>query len=266
MKQNKYVLLLLLALTINAFAQLDQTAFFNRVNSIYHNLQLSKIENFKVQVTSDYFEFNSAEGIDHDAYSPIEFIWVKPRQLHFNRINHPQIKDTAQQKIIFQLQNEMFQELRGIFMDWQRLIGGPILYDLPEEYSMDSVGDTVHIEFGSFENNQPVKMRFYFGLNAVCFKIETIYQDIKQKIVTYPSYILIDKKWLCTEWIVKIIENGEITSGFSVLFKSGKHTESWLPVQALIQVQTRQKLNQTFTRLYKFRNLQVNQDLITSKN
>jgi hypothetical protein len=160
----------------------------------------------------------------------------------------------------------MFQELRGIFMDWQRFIGGRLLYDLPEDFTIDSVEDTVHIEFSSFENKQPVKMRFYFGLNAVCFKMETIYQNIKQKIVTYPLYVLIDKKWLCNEWIVKIIENGEITSGFSVLFKSGKHNESWLPIQALIQVQTRQKLNQTFTRLYKFRNLKVDRDLNNSKN
>ena len=266
MNHNRKILLLVLSLCVNAFAQFDETTFFNRVNSIYHHLGNSKIENFKVHITSDYFEFNSGGGIDHDEYSPIEFIWIKPRQLHFNRINHPQVTDTAQQKIIFQLQNEMFQELRGIFMDWQRFIGGRLLYDLPEDYSIDTVGDTVHIEFSSYENKQPVKMKFYFGLNAVCFKMETIYQNIKQKIVTYPTYVLLDKKWLCSEWIVKIHDKGEITSGFSVLFKSAKYKESWLPIQALIQVQTRQKLNQTFKRLYKFRNLQVDQVLNNSKN
>ena len=258
MKINKILFILCCTTWLTGFAQFDETTFFNRVNSIYHNLEDSEIKNFKIQITSDYFEYNAGKEIDHDNYSPIEFIWIKPRQLHFNRINNTQITDSAKQVVIYQLQNEMFQELRGVFMDWQRFIGGKILYDLPDEYLMDSIGDTVHIEFESFENNKPIKMKLYFGKNAICFKLETIYKDIKQKIVTYPAFILIDGKWLCNEWVVKIMQNGVINSGFSVNFQSGKYKDSWLPVQALVQVQTRQKLNQTFSRLYKFRNPEVN--------
>ena len=251
---------------MNLQAQFDQTTFFIRVNSIYHNLSDSKTENFSVSVTSDYFEYNAGEGINHDTYSPIEFVWVKPRQLHFNRINFPHGADSTQQANIFQLQNEMFRELRGIFLDWQRFIGGNLLYDMPEKYLIDSVQDTVHIVFDSFENNEPIKMKFYFGINALCLRIETIYQNINQKIITTPTYILVDGKWLCTEWIINILQNGVINSGFSVNFQSGRNNETWLPIQALIQVQTRQKLNQTFTRLYKFRNPKVNQKLNQSQN
>ena len=266
MKLNKIILFLSVIVCLNIQAQFNEEPFFNRANSIYHNLSYSEIENFSVSVTSDYFEHNSGEGIDHDTYSPIEFTWIKPRQLHFNRINFPQNADSAQKANIFQLQNEMFQELRGIFMDWQRFIGGNLLFDMPEKYAVDSAGDTVHIVFESFENNEPVKMKFYFGRNAICFRIETIYQKIRQKIITYPSYVLVDGKWLCTEWVVKIMQNGVINSGFGVTFKSGRYKETWLPVQALIQVQTRQKLNQTFSRLYKFKNLEVNQKLNELQN
>ena len=160
----------------------------------------------------------------------------------------------------------MFQELRGIFMDWQRFIGGNLLYDIPENYTLDTVGDTVHIVFDSFENNDPIKMKFYFGLNATCFRVETFYEKINQKVITYPTYILVDGKWLCTEWVIKIMQNGIINSGFSVNFKSKKYKETWLPTQALIQVQTRQKLNQTFSRLYKFKHPEVNQKLNQPKN
>ena len=265
MNQSKIIIFLVLILCLNVNAQFDKTTFFNRVNSIYHNLSDKEVENFSVSVTSDYFEFNSGKGIDHDIYSPIEFIWIKPKQLHFNRNSIPQGIDSTQKAKIFQLQNEMFQELRGIFMDWQRFIGGELLYDLPEEYQMKNTGDTVLISFDSFENNEPIEMKFYFGVNAVCLKIETIYQRINQKIITYPSYILIDGKWLCTEWTIKILQNGIINSGFSVKFQSGRHKDIWLPVQASIQVQTIKKLNQTFTRLYKFRNPVLNQKMKTTK-
>jgi len=258
MKLSKLILFVNLIVFVNAQAQFDEVSFFNRVNSIYHNLGESEIENFTVSITSDYFEYNSGKGIDHDQYSPIEFIWIKPRLLQFNRNNIPNGLNSTQLAKIFQLQNEMFRELRGIFMDWQRFIGGDILFDLPEKYIIDSVRDTVFISFDSFENNEPIKMKFYFGLNAICFKIETIYEKINQKIKTYPAYVLVDEKWLCTEWVIKILQNGIINSGFSVKFQSARYKETWLPLQALIQVQTRQKLNQTFSRLYKFRNPEAN--------
>jgi len=259
MNLTKITILFSFIVCLNIQAQIDNTTFFNRLNSIYHNLNDSDIENFSVSITSDYFEYNTEEVVDHNTYSPIEFIWVKPRQLQFNRNNLPAGVDSIQQANIFNLQNEMFQELRGIFMDWQRFIGGNILFDLPENHLINSAGDTVFISFDSFESNEPIKMKFYFGLNAVCFKIETIYPKIDQKMITYPSYVLIDGKWLCTEWIIKIVQNGIINSGFSVNFQSGRHQETWLPIQAQIQVQTRQKLNKTFTRLYKFRNPVLNQ-------
>ena len=266
MKLSKLILLANLIICLNVQAQFDETSFFNRVNSIYHNLNESEVENFTVLITSDYFEYNSGKGIDHDQYSPIEFMWIKPRLLKFNRNTAPQGLDSIQQANIFQLQNEMFQELRGIFMDWQRFIGGNILFDIPEKYTIESIGDTVFISFDSFENTKPIKMKFRFGLNAICFKIETIYQDINQKIITYPAYVLVDGKWLCTEWVIKILQNGVINSGFSVNFQSAKYKDTWLPLQALIQVQTRQKLNQTFTRLYKFRSLEVNKKIKQTQN
>jgi hypothetical protein len=266
MRKNSIILILNIIFCSDVFGQFDQQVFFNRANTIYHNLSTSDINNFSVLITSDYFEYKTGKILNHDEYAPIEFIWIKPRQLHFNRKEFPSNTDSIQQTIILQLQNEMFQELRGIFIDWQRFFGENLLYDLPAKYKIDSIDDTVHISFDSYENNEPVKLKFYFGLNALCFRIETIYQNINQKIITFPSYIYVDNKWLCSEWIVKIIQNGIINSGFSVKLKSRKYKESWLPLQALIQVQTVQKLNQTFTRLYKFKKLGVNQELKSLQN
>ena len=266
MKKSNIILLLNIIFYLNVNAQFDEQIFFNRVNSIYHNLGLSDVNKFSVLITSDNFEYQTKEIINHDEYSPIEFIWIKPRQLNLNRQSVPPNLDSTQQVKIVQLQNEMLQGLRGVFIDWQRFLGGNLLYDLPEDYRINTIDDTVHIIFDSYENNISVKMKFYFGINALCFRIETIYQNINQTINTYPIFGLVENKWLCTEWKVNIIQNGVINSGFNVTFKSGKYKESWFPVQALIRVQIRQKLNQTFTRLFKFRNLDINRNINSSQN
>jgi hypothetical protein len=76
MKPSKILLFVCLGVYTNVFAQFDETTFFNRVKSIYHNLGDSETENFSVSVTSDYFEFNAGKGVDHDTYSPIKFRWL----------------------------------------------------------------------------------------------------------------------------------------------------------------------------------------------
>lgn len=266
MKSKFYLIFVILVFSGNIKAQFDEQAFFNRANSIYYNLSSSEINNFSVLITSDYFEFKTQEYINHDEFSPIQFVWINPRELHFNRTTFPENTDSLQRSNILQLQNEMFQELRGILMDWQRFLGGNLLFDLPEKYVLSTNGDTVKVIFDSFENNMPIQMKFSFGKNAVCFKIETIYKNIDQTIITYPIFTLFEKKWLCTSWRVKIMQNGIINSGFNVDLKSGKHKDYWLPIQAVIQVQTRQKINQTFTRLYKFRGLEVDKNLKSPKS
>lgn len=266
MKKSNLILLLNIIFCLNLYAQFDQQTFFKRANSIYHNLGSSNITNFSMAITSDNFEYQMKDIVNHEEYSPIEFVWTKPRQINLNRLPVPSNLDSTQQIKLIQLQSEMLQGLRGIFIDWQRFLGGNLLYDLPEKYNIDTMDDTVHIIFESYENNLPIKLKFYFGINALCFRIETIYQSINQTINTYPTFALADNKWLCTEWMVNIIQHGEITSGFNLIFKSGKFKDSWLPLQALIRVQTRQKLNQTFTRLFKFRNLEVNDNIKPFQN
>ena len=56
MKLTKIILFLSVIVCLNIQAQFNEETFFNRANSIYHNLSYSEIENFSVSVTSDYFE------------------------------------------------------------------------------------------------------------------------------------------------------------------------------------------------------------------
>ncbi|MFC2088889.1 hypothetical protein ACFLSX_04745 [Calditrichota bacterium] len=243
------------------YAQYDEKTFFSRVNSIYHNLESTNIENFALAATSDFFEISTNEFLDNDSYFPVEVIWVSPNKMYFLKKTFPADLDTSKKKIVFQLQKDMQQGLKGILIDWQRFLGGKILDDLPENFKVTNIDDTVHVEFEAIENNIPVYMKFYFGINALCFKIETTYKNSNQKMITLPAFVLIKNKWLCTKWTVKIIKNGEIESGFIVELKSQARGESWFPLQTLITVQTKEKLNETFRRIYKFRKLEINKDL-----
>ncbi len=261
MKKLTFAILIYFLLTTILTAQFDEQAFFSRANSIYHNLNSKDVKNFALSITSNYFEITTKGFLDSEEYSPIEFVWQSPGKMYFIKRAIPVEIDTFAQKGINNLQNDMQQGLKGIFIDWQRFLGGNILDDLPKDYIISSVGDTVHIEFESTENNVPVKMKFFFGINALCFKIETHYETIDQKMITYPEYVLIDKKWLCTSWTVKILQAGEITSGFTAAITSKPINKNWFPVHALITVQTKKKLNETFRRIYKFRNLRINRDI-----
>lgn len=261
MKLFIFILFKFFLFTNIIFAQYNEETFFSRVNSIYHNLVSTEIKNFSLSVTSDFFELSTKDFIDNENYFPVELIWISPNEMYFLKNKPPEELDTLNNNKFYQLQSDMQQGLKGIFIDWQRFLGGKLLDDLPQKYKVSNVEDTVHIEFEADEENIPVNMKFYFGINAICFKIETTYKNNNQKMITYPAFVLIENKWLCTKWTVKIIKNGVIESGFIVELKSQSRGDMWFPLQAQITVQTREKLNETFRRIYKFRQLKVNRKL-----
>jgi len=259
--KNLFIFVFVIIIISNSYAQFDKDTFFNRVNSIYHNFTNTEIKNFSLSATSDYFEFNTKEYLKDEHYFPVELYWIFPDKMFFVKKAISGDVDTSKYEIISQMQKDMQQGLKGIFIDWQRFLGGNILDEMPDEYNISIFGDTVHIEFETMENKVPVTLKFSFGINALCLKIETFYKDSGQKMITYPSFVLIDNKWLCNEWMVQIIQNKEIKSGFIVTFQSAKINSKWFPLQALISVQTKEKLNETFRRLYKFRNLVTDRDV-----
>jgi len=266
MKKLYLLVLLVFSFYYTNYAQVDKEKFFNRVSTIYHNFSGDEIKNFSMSITSDFFETQTKEDINNEKYFPIQFFWMTPDKIFFVKNKMPEGTDSTRFSTIYQYQKDIEDALKGILIDWQRFIGGNILNDLPEKFSFSSVNDTVHIEFDRNDNNIPIHYKFYFGVNALCFKIETNYINDNQKVITYPSFALVENKWLCNEWTVQIIQNNEIDSGFKVFLKSMKAEGKWFPVQVKIVIQTRKKLNETFVRIYKFRNLDYNRDIKILKN
>ena len=70
MKISNLILLLNIVFYLNLYAQFDQQTFFKRANSIYHNLAASDINTFSMLITSDNFEYQMKDIINHDVYSP----------------------------------------------------------------------------------------------------------------------------------------------------------------------------------------------------
>lgn len=260
MKKIKFIIIITVIISQNVSAQFAQETFFNRVSSIYHTLNETALKNFSSWIVSDHFELNTAGFFGDQEFYPVEFVWVNPNRIFFIRKALPAIEDSAKRNFATELQTEMQQELKGILLDWQRFNGQNIINDLPSDYNLEVLGDTVFVFYESGEGGQTSKSIYYFGLNGICFRVKTLYTAENKKIVLFPNYLLLGNKWLCTGWSVQIFKNNSVESGYEVSIKSQKYDSIWLPVGISLKVQTAEKMNQTFTRLYKFRNILTNRD------
>ena len=81
-----------------------------------------------------------------EVFHPLEFVWIKPNRIFFIRTAVPDSVDSLKSEFIFNLQTEIQQELKGIFLDWQRFNGQKLLDNLPADYQIFSFQDTVYIE------------------------------------------------------------------------------------------------------------------------
>ena len=81
----------------------------------------------------------------------------------------------------------------------------------------------------------------------------------------YPNFRYVDDKWLCKDWTVQIIENGEIKSGLYVKVESQKLKDYWLPKTFHLQIQTKEAPEKIFSKIYKFSNILLNKEIIIKK-
>jgi hypothetical protein len=221
---------------------------------------LTGLDNYSSWVTSNIFIEASKEVSEEELY-PLEIIWKNPHLMYYIKRPLPQVNDEEKQNEIQQHQMDMIQELQGLLVDWQRFLAGNILDDLPETYLVTTINDTVLVEYEKFESGKNVKVKMIFGLNGLCIKIITDYVHKNEVIYIYPTYILVEDKWICNKWTVQIHQNDQVASGFLVSMKSRKLEDYWIPQRLTLQLQKRGIDNTWFIRDYKFRNVVLNKDL-----
>jgi hypothetical protein len=260
---NRILLFILTVLFYRpAVAQLDTLSFFQKVHTLYYTVESSGLQNFSMWITSDYYRRNTDSTITANGY-PLEFIWMRPNRMSFIKgvLNSPAGTDSAQIQQAQKLQLDMYYELKGLFYDWLRFYGSGILADLPADYNLTVRQDTVIIKYETREQGQKMRVCLYFGLNALCFKLQLTYPDSEQEIYIYPAFTYLGTKWLCSGWQVQIFEKAEVQSGFILQISSEKLDNYWFPKKITMQLQTKQIEPVIYTREYSIANIMVNRPI-----
>jgi hypothetical protein len=257
-KYKKLFNLILLSLfLIQAEAQVGQAEFFERLKTIYYSLNKTDIKNFSALIKSSVFEKEFDNYFAEKDLFPLELIWIKPDKYYYIKKPLPSLIDTSKTGIIDTKIMEMRQELGGIFLNWQRFVAGSIYETIPKIYDLEELADKNIISYKSDETHE---VRLFFGKNGLCLKIINTDVAKEQTIYTYPGYSYVNNRWLCTGWQVQIEDKGEITSGFVISLKSRKVNDFFLPDRIILNVQTTDKKNLVFERIYDFKNVMVNRE------
>ena len=155
----------------------------------------------------------------------------------------------------------MRKELKAVFLDWQRFYSGKLLENMPPDYTLETVGDTVILRFSTLEEQKSVKNILKFGMNGICIKNTLTYPDQNEHIDTYPIFKFTGEKWLCTGWRVQIFEGDEISTGYLVEINAQRIEKYWLPQVIKLTLQTIRDKQSRYIREYYFRNILINRNI-----
>jgi hypothetical protein len=241
-------------------AQFNESEFIYRVNTIYHSLQSTDLDNVSFWVTSTFFIEQTQNNFKEEIF-PLEIIWKNPDRLYYIQRAIPEINDPEDQNRVRQLQRDLQQELKGVFVDWLRFYAGKILQDLPDSYLLTTEQDSVFIQYEKYEQDRYVKVKMIFGLNGLCVKIITHYSDNGETIYVYPGYQLVEDRWLLKNWTVQIYKSGIVKGGFSIKQDTRKIEKYWIPHRIVMQLQKKGIEDKQFMRDYKIRNIVLNKDV-----
>ncbi len=241
-------------------AQFQEVEFFNRVNSIYYTLEQTDLKNFTSWLTSNIF-VNSTDDFFSEEVFPLEFIWLEGNRMFFSRRPIPVIDDSIQNQTLENLQMSMRKELKAILLDWQRFYAGRLLQNMPADYTIELMADTVILQYTTVEDTESVINTLYFGQNGICIKTSIIYPMRNESIHTYPIYKYTGEKWLCIGWKVQVLEEDDITTGYLIDIKSQRIENYWLPQIITMRLQTKREKELLYWREYYFRNILVNRNI-----
>jgi hypothetical protein len=261
MRSKLIIPIVLITLLFNSsYSQFNQEEFLYRAKTIYHSLGVKGLANFTCWVTSDLFLETTKETYKEEIY-PLQLIWKNPNMFYYIKRVLPVQKEGEQNSKAQELQMNMVQMLKGLFVDWQHFCGGNILDDLPESYLITTDADSAFVQYENYENGKLIKVKMTFGLNGICLKVKVEFPDKNEVIVTYPGFKLMGEKWLCTGWTVQTLRNGYVESGFMVKLRSREIENYWIPERLNLQLQKKGADDIRYTRTFMFKNILLNKEL-----
>ena len=253
-----YILIVLLCVTVT-YAQIDTTDFYKRINKQYFYLSDTDLKNLSAWITSDYFFENSQRIYAKEVY-PIEIIWINPDRLFFIRRPLPNVQDSLL-NIMKNLQTNLQRELNPIFTDWQKVYSNFLFKNLLPDHNFYIQNDTIYITFKADNTDSEIYSTLSFNYNGRCLNIITYDRIKKQRILIYPTYISEGNKWICSEWLTQITEEGEIKSIYKVKMEHKLIANIYFPEKIVMMLLTTDKTKVISERVYYLRNIRLDRDL-----
>ncbi len=260
----RYLLIFSLCIITSIEAQVnnfDERNFFKKVRDSYYTLADDNVNNFTALVTNVSLEKFAQDTWENSEIFPIQMIWFAPDRLFLSQQGVPTLpKDKYgeyQQQIA-----DLNQQVKGLMFDLQRFFFKGIYNSLSDDYEISFHDEeTVEIKYVFDSGVEETHIKYIFGLNGLCVKIETTYPSQNKVIITKPSFRAVKTKWLCNGWTIQTVENEKITGGFIISLKNKIKNDYWVPINIQIDVQKSEKQGVIFSDIIKIRNYLFNQPI-----
>ncbi len=260
----RYFYILIILFMLRAEAQItnfDERDFFKKVRDSYYCLSSENVHNFTALVTNVSLETFAKKLWNNPEVFPIQMIWFAPDRLFLSQQGVPTLPQDKYGEYQRQI-SALNQQVKGILPDLQRFFFRGIYNSLREDYEIGFDDDqTIVLSYVNGSGPQETDIKYYFGLNGMCIKIETIYPSQNKRVITLPRFRAVKTKWLCTGWIIQTVENDEIKGGYIISLKNTIINDLWAPINIQIEAQKADKMGETFSDIIKIRNYLFNQPI-----
>lgn len=238
----------------------DEKAFFSSLKDSYYILSEQDIENFTALVTSYKMEKLAKNLWQNEEIFPLQLIWFTPDKIFISQRGVPAIPDDSV-AIYQQTVGGLKQQLKGLLLDLQRFYLVGIYESIGQDYRIRMQHQIVEVQFGFSSAGDTTNVKYFFGRNGLCLRIEVSYPGQNRQIHIFPEFRLIKTKWLCTGWTVQNYMNNQIESGFQVQITNKLVNNIWVPTDIIIGVQKADMPGNTFFDRLRLRNHLFNQSI-----
>ncbi len=243
----------------------DEKSFFSGLKDSYYILSEQSIENFTALVTSHKME-NLAKNLwQNEEIFPLQLIWFTPDKIFISQRGVPSVPEDSV-AIYQEIVDGLKQQLKGLLLDLQRFYLVGIYESIGQDYSIRMQDQIIEVQFAFAAAGDTTKVRYMFGRNGLCLRIEVSYPGQNREIHIFPDFRLIKTKWLCTGWTVQNYMNNEIESGFQVQVTNSLVNNIWVPTDIIIGVQKADTPGDTYFDRIRLRNYLFDQSIQLKSN
>ncbi len=253
-------LLILILFTQAQKASFDEKNFFETIQTSYYNLKDTELKNYLVLVQNQTTRSMAQQYWKNPDIFPLQLIWINPNHVFLSEQGIPALPDSVARKYNA-IVNDLKRQVSGLLFDLKRFYLTGIFETISNDYRIDVKDRFVRVSYNLISQTDTTRNVYYFGLNGLLLKTETLSPDGHRKVTTSPVFKIIKTKWICTGWKTQIWQDDTVESGFVITLDMREYQNIWIPYNIDIVVQQSRFKGATFTDRLLFRNYIYNQSL-----